>query len=481
MKDTIIYFTIRLISGFIGLASIYILTRILSPEEYGEFALLIAILTFVSGIGYQWLIISTSRLIVEHKTNLPTFFKAVISLFIVSSLFVAILIFISTYIYPKMTEDYYFLLVSIAIILGIYNLLIHLANISQKPFLYGSLSLSRSIVSLLASVIFILYFNWSSIGAIFGFSIGFFISILLFIFYYQSTLLKLYYQIKKLPVMQDDQLVSTLFRYGIPLSFTYLALMLINVSDRLMLAKLGTTIDVAVYSAVYDLSQQTIGVLMNTLFLAYFPKIIYAYTNGLNKQLSNMTQQLGTLMLIIGILVSIIFTNASTGIANIMFGEGIAQPASQIIPIISIGMAIGFYKNFYLDIAFQVMKNTNMQFKLTAIMAGINILANVVLIPIFGSYGAALSTLIAFSLGAILSYIYGNKIMPLFIFTQDSLKIFLSGILTFVLVYYFNFTYTSPIDTLVNIIILSSVFCLFLILFNISNIQRTLYTIIIRK
>ncbi len=476
MKDTIIYFSIRLISGSIGLASIYILTRILSPDEYGKFALLIAILTFVSAIAYQWLAIATARLIIEHKTNFPAFFKAVMSLFTISSLFVAILIFISTYIYPKMTEGYYFLLLFIAIILGIYNLLIQLANISQKPFLYGGLSSSRAIVSLLTSILFILYFNWSSIGAVFGFGIGFLTSILFFIYYYKNTILNLYYQIKNLSNSKDNKLVTTLFSYGVPLTFTYLALMIISVSDRFMLAKMATTIDVATYSATYDLTQQTIGVLMNTLFLAYFPKIIHAHESGLNENLSKLTQQLGVLMLIIAVGVIIIFTNAPTGISSIMFGEGLSHPASQIMPIIAIGMAIGFYKNYYLDVTFQVLKKTDMQFKLTAIMAVLNILANIVLIPIYGSYGAALSTLIAFSLGAVLSYIYGKKIMPLPLFSYNTLKIILSGLLTIIFIYFFNPAYLSTINTLISITLISFCFCFFLILLNISNIQKTLYT-----
>lgn len=478
MKDTIKYFIIRLITGTIGLVSIYILTRILSPDEYGKFALLIAILTFVSSIGYQWLTIATARLIVEYKTNLPAFFKAVITLFTISSFFVATLIFVATYIYPKMTEGYYFLLLFVAIILGMYNLLIQLANISQKPFLYGGLSSSRAIISLAASTIFILNFNWSSKGAVIGFGIGFLASLFLFIFFYKKTIFNLYHQIKKLSNLKVNKLTSTLFRYGVPLTFTYLALMIISVSDRLMLAKMGTTVDVATYSVAYDLTQQTIGVLMNTLFLAYFPKIIHAHTNGLYENLSKLTQQLGTLMLIVGIWVSIIFTNASMGISNIMFGEGLSSPASQIMPIIAIGMAIGFYKNYYLDITFQVMKKTDTQFKLTAIIAIINIGINIVLIPIYGSYGAALSTLIAFTLGAILSYIYSKKIMSLSLFTYNFFKIILSAILTGIFIYFFNLTYLNTIDTLIGIILISCSFCLILILFNTSNIQKILYTLI---
>lgn len=476
MKDTIKYFTIRLITGTIGLASIYILTRILSPDEYGKFALLIAILTFVSSIGYQWLTIATARLIGEYKTNLPAFFKAVMTLFMISSFFVATLIFAATYVYPKLTEGYYFLLVCVAIILGIYNLLIQLANISQKPFLYGGLSSSRAIISLVASTIFVLSFNWSSMGAVLGFGIGFLSSLFLFIFFYKKTILNLYHQIKKLSNLKENKLVSTLFKYGVPLTFTYLALMIISVSDRLMLAKMGTIIDVATYSAAYDLTQQTIGVLMNTLFLAYFPKIINAYTNRLHENLSNLMQQIGTLMLIVGIGVSIIFTNASIGLSNIMFGEGLRSSASQIMPVIAIGMAIGFYKNYYLDISFQVMKKTDMQFKLTAIIAIINILINIVFIPIYGSYGAALSTLIAFTVGAILSYIYGKKIISLPLFTYDFFKIILSAILTTILIYFLHLTYLNTIDTLISVVLISCSFCFCLILFNISNIQRTLYT-----
>jgi O-antigen/teichoic acid export membrane protein len=476
MKHTIIYSAIRAVNGTIGLLSIYVLTHVLSPHTYGTFALLVALITFASGVTYQWLSIATSRLVIEHKTTLPSFFQAVIYLFIISSVATAVIVLLSTYIYPDITQNLYWVLLLISVILGLYNLLIQLANIVQKPLIYGILTSSRAVFSLTASIIFILYFQWNAIGAILGFGFGFLVSILLFLYHYKATLSSLYRNILQQPYNRKYRhLASTLFQYGMPLTFTYLAVMLINASDRFMLGKMGTTTDVASYAATYDLTQQTIGVLMNTLFLAYFPKIIHAYYNEHKQDVTRMMQQLGTLMLAIGLLSGLVFSYAAYGISNLMFGKELSYFTAGIMPIIAISMVIGFYKNYFLDVTFQVMKHTKMQFKLTASITGLNIVSNLVLIPHYGATGAAYSSLLAFIVGAILSYMYGKKIMSIPLLSKDTFKVSLAGILVIIINYYGPFNYTNILYTLVSIGTITCLYLALLIVFNTLNSRRKIY------
>jgi len=468
MKHTVIYFLIRFISGGIGLFSIYILTRILTIEEYGNFSLLIAILTFTSSISYQWLVIATSRLIIENKQNITPFIKAVIILFILSSIFVSFIIFISTYIYPKITESYYLPLLFIAIILGIYNLLIHLANIVQRPFIYGGLTTIRAIFSLLTTVTLIQYFETNVISAVIGFSFGFLMSILLFIVYFNKQLMNLYSNKKN---ENSKQFILTLFRYGVPLSFTYLAIMIISTSDRLMLGKMSEITQVAAYSTAYDLTQQTVGVLMSILFLAFFPKILNAYSEQLTDTVKLLMQKLSTLLLIICIFISIIFLIASAGIAKIMFGEEFISLASNIMPIIAIAVAIGGYKGYYIDIIFQLHKRTDIQLIITLFMAIVNILINIILIPKYGAIGAAISTLVAFLLGSVLSWIYSRKLLFIPQKIGDNSKVFISGLIVLIFSYFITFNLTSITGILLTLAMLSGIYFLILISLNIFNVH----------
>jgi O-antigen/teichoic acid export membrane protein len=354
--------------------------------------------------------------------------------------------------------------------------LIQLANIVQKPLVYGTLTSSRAVFSLTASIVFILYFHWNATGAILGFGFGFLVSIVLFLYYYKATLFSLYRNILQQHYNKKyKHLASTLFQYGMPLTFTYLAVMLINVSDRFMLAKMGTPIDVASYAATYDLTQQTIGVLMNTLFLAYFPKIIHAHSNEDKQDVIRMMQQLGTLMLAIGLLSSLIFSYAAYGISNLMFGKELSHFTSGIMPVIAISMAIGFYKNYFLDVTFQVMKHTKMQFKLTAVITGLNIVSNLVLIPHYGATGAAYSSLLAFVVGVLLSYVYGKRIMFIPLLSKDTFKVLLAGFLVIIVAYYVPFNYTNILYTLVSIGTITCLYLVLLIVFNTLNIRRQIY------
>jgi len=474
MKHIAIYFMGRLLTGSIGLVSIYILTRILSPEEYGNFALLIAIVTFISGVSYQWLVISTSRLINEYKTKLPTFLRAVIILFVFSTVIVSILMVMANYIYPKITENLYWILVVITISLGGYNLLSHLANIAQKPFIYSALAFIRAISSLFVSIAFIRYLDLSAEGAVLGFGIGFILAILVFFAYFNTYISSINLNLYSKSLFIDTKLIITLYRYGIPLSLTYLSIMIINLSDRLMLGKMSNMVEVASYSAAYDLSQQTVGVIMNIFFLAYFPKILNAYSNKKNDEVFNKMRQLSTILLGMGTLVSILFFITSSGIATIMFGSGLAHDTIEIMPLIVLGVVVGSYKGFYIDIVFQLTKRTDIQLKITLLMAFSNILLNIFLIPSFGSKGAAISTLISFLLGSMVSWIYAKRELYVSLPIDDIIKIIISGLVVLIISTLIGFNLTTVFQTLMVLVILSFSYIIFIFTLNVMDVQTLL-------
>ncbi len=475
MKHTIIYFASRLITGSFGLLSIYFLTRFLSTEEYKDYAILIAIVTFISGVSYQWLVISSSRLLLEYKDRRNDFIKSIIILFGVSSLLVSLLVLIATYIYPSTTHNKYILIVLIIFVLGLHTLFIQLVNIMQKPFMYSMLSSLRSITSLLITVILIYYFHINEVGALIGFGTGFLFSVTLFIYYYKKSIVGI---ITSFQYKMNYKITPLLVNYGVPLSFTYLAILLINVSDRLMLGKMSSALEVASYSATYDVTQQTVGVLMNILFLSYFPKILQAYTeNNTDKMLNNMNQ-LGTLLILTMTIVIVIYFLSSSAIASFMFSRDIASASVGIMPIIAIAIGIGTFKSYFLDIAFQLKKDTKTQLYITLCMAALNIFLNIFLIPIYGAYGAAVSTLLAFLIGGLLSWWYTRRLIKFPNLLLNTFKILLTGMSMFIINFFLNI---NQYNIILQIFLILFGFSIFVFILNIMGIRVFIINKLLRK
>jgi O-antigen/teichoic acid export membrane protein len=101
----------------------------------------------------------------------------------------------------------------------------------------------------------------------------------------------------------------------------------------------------------------------------------------------------------------------STVILNLFFPPAY-HSAGFIIPIISLStMFIGIY--YFFMIGVYICRKTIFEFIFMLIAASVNLLLNIVLIPRFGAMGAAVSTLLAYIILVLVSYIVNQKIYPI--------------------------------------------------------------------
>lgn len=85
----------------------------------------------------------------------------------------------------------------------------------------------------------------------------------------------------------------------------------------------------------------------------------------------------------------------------------------MIIPLISLGMFFSVIKSFYFDYAFQLSGATRNQVYAVLVAAIVNVICNMLLIPLYGILGAALSTVGAFLFALIISVVLGLKSFPM--------------------------------------------------------------------
>lgn len=400
LKTTLIYFLIRALNGVLGLSTIYILTRLLSAEQYGIYAMGMAGIGLCTSVLFQWIAVSLSRFYATHSAEPDLLLTEAYRLFF----YIAItgLAFTALYIaWSPVPSIKPLLALAIgvgAIAMGIHNLGLQVANARGLPLSYGLLTASRGALALASAVAFVLA-GFGGAGAVFGVAVACVLSVTFFGARRQSK------GRHRSPELRRQMVV-----YGLPLTLTYFATMVLDVSDRFIIAWWLGAPSVAAYAAAYDLTQQVVGTIMNVLFLAAFPRVVTAWEAGGTTAATQAMLPLSRAMLLGAPLISGIFIGWSTDISLLFFGESIRSESTQLIPWVAIAITISCLKSYFLDITFQLTKATHIQVRITLAMALINVGLNFLLIPKLGIIGAAIATTSAFTVGAIMSWWFGRSL-----------------------------------------------------------------------
>lgn len=418
LRHSIYYLGIRAINGAIGLASIYILTRLLSAEQYGLYALGLASINVGASVLFQWLNAGVSRLYASHTGHLSQFFSEVSRLFRYASSVGLILLLIWLIARPEgaVSIELSLIITLGALGMGAYNLNLQIHNARSSPLQYGMLATSRAAFVLALSASAALA-GFGANGALLGVGIGATISVYLFRNRWEN-----------LPSghEQNKNIRPQIIRYGTPLALTYAATMVIDVSDRFLIGWLYGPSSVGGYSASYDLTQQTVGVMLNVFFLSAFPKIVNTWESNGPKATSQSVRPLAHILLFLAGLSVGLFIGLAEEIVTFTIGPELRKDAILVMPWVAAAIAVGCIKGYLFDIPLQLEKRTGTLVKITLTMAIINLALNLLLLPKIGILGSAMSAAIAFSAGAGLSYLAGrsaNLIPPILI---DSIKILFS-------------------------------------------------------
>jgi O-antigen/teichoic acid export membrane protein len=172
-----------------------------------------------------------------------------------------------------------------------------------------------------------------------------------------------------------------------------------------MLAVFTNLREVGMYSAAYNLSQQTTGALLSIIFISVFPKISSAHEQGKIDQVKLYSKKLLIWLLSLGGAVLTCFLWYRSQLSATVFGQGISAEAAILLPLISLAILFGVLKSSAFDVPAKLKNDTRYLLAVSLIMASLNVTLNFVLIPLYGAIGAAFATLISFGAGMFISLV----------------------------------------------------------------------------
>lgn len=197
----------------------------------------------------------------------------------------------------------------------------------------------------------------------------------------------------------EAQRARRYFAYGAPVALSLTLALVLSSTDRFLIAAFLDETQVGIYHAGYSLSNRTLDVLFVWLGGAGAPALIMALERGGRFALDRAAREQATLMVLLGLPAAVGLALTAGPLSDIMVGEALREGAASVTPWIAASGFLGGMTTHYFSQAFTLSHRTPRLLAAMAVPAIANVALNLVLIPLLGLTGALAATLASYGLG----------------------------------------------------------------------------------
>ena len=201
--------------------------------------------------------------------------------------------------------------------------------------------------------------------------------------------------------------------YGVPVALSLILALVLASTDRFLLARFLDQSAVGLYHAGYSLANRTLDVVFIWLGAAGGPALIMALERGGPRALRDAAQDQARLMLLLTVPAAMGLALVATPLSHLMIGGQLAEGAARVTPWIALSGLLAGLTTHYFHQAFTLGKRTSLLLVAMAVPACANLILNLLLIPRFGLSGALWATPASYGLGLVASWYLGRRSMTL--------------------------------------------------------------------
>ncbi len=187
--------------------------------------------------------------------------------------------------------------------------------------------------------------------------------------------------------------------YGVPVSLSLILALVLSTTDRFLLAAFLDEAAVGVYHAGYSLANRTLDVAFIWLGAAGGPALIMALERGGPAAMRDAAREQGGFMLLVTLPAAVGLAMVAAPLAEVLVGPGLRAGAAHVTPWIAASAFFSGLSTYYFSQSFTLARRTGRLMAAMAIPAAANIGLNLALIPHFGLDGALAATVASYALG----------------------------------------------------------------------------------
>ena len=404
IKHSFQYLLARGLPGIINFLALAVYTRLLAPEEFGRYALVLTGVGLADVFLFQWLRLVVDRFLAAQGKDSGGFLGGVVIQFSALAVFVATLGLVTELLWP---DPVWRRLLALAVPLTISQAFFELSLIVLKaklqPGRYGRLLFSKSALALGLGALL----AWIGLGAnapLLGLIVG---QVLAFILFGRVVWRGIRWR------WPDAETRREQLAYGLPLVLTFALGWVVSGSDRWLIGWLLGAEAVGQYAATYDLGFQSLTLLLSIINTAAFPLAVRAHESGSTEKAREQLRHNGELILAAALGGGAALAVLTPAMIGVFIGESYRDAGLTLFPWIALAAALSGIKAFHFDIGFHLGKQSRWLVAITALAAMANILLNLLLIPAFGILGAAWATVLAYGFGMLISALVGHRLFAM--------------------------------------------------------------------
>ena len=401
------YLPANIVQGITGFLAIVVFTRLLSPEDFGRYALAFSITTLAHVGVFTWLEASMARFWAAQadpeamQSHFASLYRAAFRLIALFVPAVVLLVWLAPWDLPF----------KLAVAAGLLGCPIRcLAKLAQERYrAAGEVSRAAGLDIYMALVGFGVgaLFAWAGAG---GASplVGLAAAPLFALPFILPGEIR---QARRAPA--DPGRLREYAVYGYPIAASLALTLVLSSTDRFLLAFFMNEAAVGAYHAGYSIANRTLDVLFIWLGAAGTPALVMALERGGRERLIEAAREQASAFILIALPAATGVALVARPLAEVMIGEDLRLAAAAVTPVIAASALLSGLTTYYFHQAFTLGRRTRRLLIAMAVPAVANVVLNAVLIPRFGVAGAAWATLISFGVGLIASIAMGRGVMPM--------------------------------------------------------------------
>jgi O-antigen/teichoic acid export membrane protein len=382
----------NILSALLGLLSVFIFTRLLSPHDYGVYLLGVGFASVISVFLVGWF---RNLILSGHARNDGTDVRGlVISGYLICCLTAPIAYVIGRLV--GLDTSAALAAVVLAVAIGLFELTQDLvrARLMALSVMKATLVRSASVLGLGIVVALLM-------------PAGFLLLLSSALAYLLAVLVQSRTAWRGTVLKFDRVGLSAVARQGLPLTLSLTLLAISSVTDRFVIANLIGAADAGRYIAGLDLVRQTIMIPAVSAAAAFFPLAVQIHANQGDAAVRTHLGQCVELLLGITLPACLGFAIIAPHVANVVLGADFRAVAAQTMPIVAVAVIFQILTQQYLHASFLLSGRNSFYLINTATIIVANVVLSYVLVSDYGTVGAAWARLgadvIGFACALILS------------------------------------------------------------------------------
>lgn len=380
-RNTLVFTIGNIGSSLITFLMLPVFTNYLSTSEYGTIDIITITLNLIMPFFTLNIADSILRYAMDKEYDNTKVFTTSLYIFLtLSCITLPIAFIISRFISIPINS---FLILAIVFSMFLYPILQQFTRAIGKTKIFVTADIMFTLIFSIANIILVVKYSMGISGYFISLVIGKTIAILFLII---TARLYKYVKVRS----YDSGYANEFIKYSLPLMPNSISWWIVNLSDRFMLQFFCGTSITGIYSVANKIPT-VLSTLYNIFFKAWQMSSYETYGSEDSKQFyENVFKYLNIFMTVMSMGI-IIFIDL---IVKIFIGKNFYD-AIYYIPILIIAFVYSSYSSF-IGTIYTASKNTRGILKSTIMSAAINIVINVIFIPIFGELIAAWSTAISY-------------------------------------------------------------------------------------